>query len=140
MYLAIAIKNIYWQSIFNYFGLAQVCLCPDPNLLDLNFEMRKLILQGQHSTLILSCRLFTVINRDQGFSFTYHDEVGIHTTPFKFWLIFLGKACISFQKRDYKSALAYYKKALRTNPNCPGALFWIPLYYNYCTSSLICFI
>lgn len=32
----------------------------------------------------------------------------------------LGKACISFQKRDYKSALAYYKKALRTNPNCPA--------------------
>ncbi|KXJ22471.1 RNA polymerase-associated protein CTR9-like [Exaiptasia diaphana] len=32
----------------------------------------------------------------------------------------LGKACISFNKRDYKSALAFYKKALRTNPNCPG--------------------
>jgi len=32
----------------------------------------------------------------------------------------LGKACISFQKRDYKSSLAYYKKALRTNPNCPA--------------------
>lgn len=32
----------------------------------------------------------------------------------------IGKACISFQKRDYKSSLAYYKKALRTNPNCPA--------------------
>ena len=32
----------------------------------------------------------------------------------------LGKACISFNKKDYKGALAYYKKALRTNPNCPG--------------------
>ena len=32
----------------------------------------------------------------------------------------LGKACISFNKKDYKGALAFYKKALRTNPNCPG--------------------
>uniref|UniRef100_H2YEL2 Uncharacterized protein n=1 Tax=Ciona savignyi TaxID=51511 RepID=H2YEL2_CIOSA len=32
----------------------------------------------------------------------------------------LGKACISFNKKDYKGALAYYKKALRTNPNCPA--------------------
>ncbi|CAB3985096.1 RNA polymerase-associated CTR9 homolog [Paramuricea clavata] len=34
----------------------------------------------------------------------------------------LGKACISFNKKDYKGALAYYKKALRTNPNCPAAV------------------
>ncbi|XP_066276427.1 RNA polymerase-associated protein CTR9 homolog isoform X1 [Branchiostoma lanceolatum] len=32
----------------------------------------------------------------------------------------LGKACISFNKKDYRGALAYYKKALRTNPNCPA--------------------
>ena len=32
----------------------------------------------------------------------------------------LGKACIAFNKKDYKGALAFYKKALRTNPNCPG--------------------
>jgi len=32
----------------------------------------------------------------------------------------LGKACISFQKRDFKGALVYYKKALRTNPDCPA--------------------
>ncbi|XP_063293936.1 RNA polymerase-associated protein CTR9 homolog isoform X2 [Pelobates fuscus] len=32
----------------------------------------------------------------------------------------LGKACISFNKKDYRGALAYYKKALRTTPNCPG--------------------
>jgi len=31
-----------------------------------------------------------------------------------------GKACISFNKKDYRGALAYYKKALRTNPGCPG--------------------
>ena len=31
-----------------------------------------------------------------------------------------GKACIAFNKKDYKGALAFYKKALRTNPNCPG--------------------
>ncbi|XP_028412693.1 RNA polymerase-associated protein CTR9 homolog [Dendronephthya gigantea] len=34
----------------------------------------------------------------------------------------LGKACISFNKKDYKGALAYYKKALRTNPNCPASV------------------
>ena len=34
-----------------------------------------------------------------------------------------GKACIAFNKKDYKGALAFYKKALRTNPNCPGALY-----------------
>lgn len=34
----------------------------------------------------------------------------------------LGKACISFNKKDYRAALAYYKKALRTNPNCPAAV------------------
>ena len=32
----------------------------------------------------------------------------------------LGKACISFNKKDYKSALTFYKKALRINPNCPA--------------------
>ena len=31
-----------------------------------------------------------------------------------------GKACIAFNKKDYKAALAFYKKALRTNPGCPG--------------------
>ncbi|XP_070564627.1 RNA polymerase-associated protein CTR9 homolog [Ptychodera flava] len=34
----------------------------------------------------------------------------------------LGKACISFNKKDFRGALAYYKKALRTNPNCPAAV------------------
>ena len=32
----------------------------------------------------------------------------------------LGKACIAFAKKDYKGALAFYKKALRTNPGCPA--------------------
>ena len=31
-----------------------------------------------------------------------------------------GKACIAFNKKDYKASLAFYKKALRTNPGCPG--------------------
>ncbi|XP_053545483.1 RNA polymerase-associated protein CTR9 homolog [Bombina bombina] len=31
----------------------------------------------------------------------------------------LGKACISFNKKDYRGSLACYKKALRTNPGCP---------------------
>ncbi|XP_063293935.1 RNA polymerase-associated protein CTR9 homolog isoform X1 [Pelobates fuscus] len=34
----------------------------------------------------------------------------------------LGKACISFNKKDYRGALAYYKKALRTTPNCPAGV------------------
>lgn len=32
----------------------------------------------------------------------------------------LGKACIAFNKKDYRGALAFYKKALRTNPQCPA--------------------
>ncbi|XP_071862443.1 RNA polymerase-associated protein Ctr9 [Bombus fervidus] len=34
----------------------------------------------------------------------------------------LGKACIAFNKKDYRGAIAFYKKALRTNPNCPAAV------------------
>ena len=34
----------------------------------------------------------------------------------------LGKACIAFNKKDYRGALAYYKKALRTNPTCPASV------------------
>ncbi|XP_055950450.1 RNA polymerase-associated protein CTR9 homolog isoform X1 [Argiope bruennichi] len=32
----------------------------------------------------------------------------------------LGKACIAFNKKDYRGALALYKKALRNNPKCPA--------------------
>lgn len=32
----------------------------------------------------------------------------------------LGKACISFNKKEYKPALSFYKRALRANPNCPA--------------------
>lgn len=32
----------------------------------------------------------------------------------------LGKACIAFNRKDYRGALAYYKKALRSNPMCPA--------------------
>ena len=32
----------------------------------------------------------------------------------------LGKACIAFNKRDYKGALGHYKKCLRLNPGCPA--------------------
>ncbi|KRY40955.1 RNA polymerase-associated protein CTR9 -like protein [Trichinella spiralis] len=32
----------------------------------------------------------------------------------------LGKAAIAFKKKDYKNALLYYKKTLKTNPNCPA--------------------
>ncbi|KAK9885237.1 hypothetical protein WA026_010740, partial [Henosepilachna vigintioctopunctata] len=34
----------------------------------------------------------------------------------------LGKACIAYNKKDFRAALAFYKKALRTNPNCPAAV------------------
>ncbi|CAM1324980.1 CTR9 (predicted), partial [Pycnogonum litorale] len=34
----------------------------------------------------------------------------------------LGKACIAFTKKDYRGALTFYKKALRTNPNCPASV------------------
>ncbi len=34
----------------------------------------------------------------------------------------LGKACIAFNKKDYRGALAFYKKALRTNPGCPASV------------------
>lgn len=34
----------------------------------------------------------------------------------------LGKACIAANKKDYRGALALYKKALRTNPKCPAAV------------------
>ncbi|KAL7034537.1 hypothetical protein ACKWTF_008002 [Chironomus riparius] len=34
----------------------------------------------------------------------------------------LGKACLSFNKKDYRGALAFYKKALRTNPKCPAVV------------------
>lgn len=40
-----------------------------------------------------------------------------------------GKACISFNKKDYRGALAYYKKALRTNPGCPGKRKTLSLSY-----------
>ncbi|CAJ0571771.1 unnamed protein product, partial [Mesorhabditis spiculigera] len=32
----------------------------------------------------------------------------------------LGKACIFYQRRDYKQALAHYKKALKQKPDCPA--------------------
>ena len=34
----------------------------------------------------------------------------------------LGKACVAFNRKDYKSSLMFYKKALRTNPSCPGTV------------------
>lgn len=32
----------------------------------------------------------------------------------------LGKACIAFNKKEFRAALAFYKKALRMNANCPA--------------------
>lgn len=32
----------------------------------------------------------------------------------------LGKACIAFNRKDYKRSLEYYKNVLRSNPNCPA--------------------
>ncbi|VVD02268.1 unnamed protein product [Leptidea sinapis] len=58
------------------------------------------------------------------------DKMGQADTQFNFVLnqspnnvpSLLGKACIAFNRKDYRGALAFYKKALRTNPNSPAAL------------------
>lgn len=34
----------------------------------------------------------------------------------------IGKAGIAFNKKDYRGALAFYKKALRTHPRCPAVI------------------
>lgn len=34
----------------------------------------------------------------------------------------MGKACIAYNKKDYRGALAFYRKALRTKPNCPASV------------------
>lgn len=34
---------------------------------------------------------------------------------------YLGKACIAFNKAEYRNALGFYRKALRLQPNCPSA-------------------
>lgn len=34
----------------------------------------------------------------------------------------VGKACIAFNKKDYKNALNLYKKALKLNPNSPASV------------------
>lgn len=34
----------------------------------------------------------------------------------------MGKACIAFNKKDYKSALNFYKKALKNNANAPASV------------------
>uniref|UniRef100_A0A5K3FBW5 TPR_REGION domain-containing protein n=2 Tax=Mesocestoides corti TaxID=53468 RepID=A0A5K3FBW5_MESCO len=35
---------------------------------------------------------------------------------------YLGKACIAFNKQEYKNALGFYRKALRLQPNCPASV------------------
>lgn len=32
----------------------------------------------------------------------------------------LGKACIAYNRKDYRGSLTYLKKVLRSNPNCPA--------------------
>jgi RNA polymerase-associated protein CTR9 len=32
----------------------------------------------------------------------------------------MGKACIAFNKKEYKSALQFYKRCLKLNPYCPA--------------------
>ncbi len=34
----------------------------------------------------------------------------------------VGKACTAFNKKDYKNALNYYKRALKANPNAPASV------------------
>ncbi|CAH8484672.1 unnamed protein product [Schistosoma haematobium] len=35
---------------------------------------------------------------------------------------YLGKACIAFNKKEYRNALGFYRKALRLQPNCPATV------------------
>ncbi|BHF72144.1 protein required for normal CLN1 and CLN2 G1 cyclin expression [Sparganum proliferum] len=35
---------------------------------------------------------------------------------------YLGKACIAFNKQEYRNALGFYRKALRLQPNCPASV------------------
>ncbi|GAA52741.1 RNA polymerase-associated protein CTR9 homolog [Clonorchis sinensis] len=35
---------------------------------------------------------------------------------------YLGKACIAFNKKEYRNALGFYRKALRLQPNCPASV------------------
>nr|CDS23269.1 RNA polymerase associated protein CTR9 [Echinococcus granulosus] len=35
---------------------------------------------------------------------------------------YLGKACIAFNKQEYRNALAFYRKALRLQPNCSASV------------------
>merc|ERR1719273_2053754 len=51
---------------------------------------------------------------DQQFNFVLQNQNNIPSL--------LGKACLAFNKKDYKGALAFYKKALRTNPGCPASV------------------
>jgi len=34
----------------------------------------------------------------------------------------IGKANIAYNKKDFRGSMAYYKKALRTNPQCPAVV------------------
>ena len=45
-----------------------------------------------------------------------------------------GKACILFNRKDFKGALGFYKKALRTNPKCPGRV------RNFTLTMFFCFV
>ncbi|KAI1716094.1 tetratricopeptide repeat domain-containing protein [Ditylenchus destructor] len=45
----------------------------------------------------------------------------------------MGKACIAFSKREYKTALSYYKKCLRLNHNCPAD---VRVGMGYCLSKM----
>lgn len=57
---------------------------------------------------------YYVLQADQQFNFVLQNQNNIPSL--------LGKACIAFNKKDYKGALAFYKKALRTNPGCPASV------------------
>ncbi|XP_017492305.1 PREDICTED: RNA polymerase-associated protein CTR9 homolog, partial [Rhagoletis zephyria] len=50
---------------------------------------------------------------DQQFTFVFNNNNANIPT-------LVGKACISFNKKDYKGALTYYRRCLRNNPQCPA--------------------
>lgn len=88
----------------------------------MGFKVREIPWEVENFYLVMTT-LPLLVWRTQGsfVSSKMHAVINGDFLIYTFYLVTLtGKACISFNKKDYRGALAYYKKALRTNPGCPG--------------------
>lgn len=79
----------------------------------------KIIMYDQHHLLGRAC--FCLLEGDKMDQADAQFHFVLNQSPNNIPAL-LGKACISFNKKDYRGALAYYKKALRTNPGCPAGV------------------